>query len=268
MFAGLSKAGASLRFPPRDSLASRLDAIIPNPIQPSLRVDRDLFQLFATASVEMWQRAVHSFLISASLTRASPIWSSVAGYYSSHYSIRALAHLLGYFQLRRRHLTVKLDVAAKQLVCHVSRGKTREHQFYWETVEAEPPFSGDPLFTPNKEETESDARHRIAANYFDHVDNYPQFEVLDEAYLKARIEHIAAIEVLDPPIPRASHFPDLENVQIVALHRLVRYRTFVDDSLGKSNRFWTSNRNPDWCPTYLPFNVNTSQALPEIEQSR
>ena len=44
---------------------------------------------FAMAAVKMWLRAVHSFLISVSLTKASPIWSSVAGYYSSHYSIRA-----------------------------------------------------------------------------------------------------------------------------------------------------------------------------------
>ena len=257
MFDGLAAAGGT-QFPERDSLASRLRDLVPKPFRATaLMVDRALFQAFATASVEMWLRAVHSFLISASLTRSSPIWSSVAGYYSSHYSIRALSHLLGLFHLHRPTLTVRLEVAAKQLICNVEKGPSREHQFYWQSVKAHPEFTHDRLFTRNEEarDVDSDSRHRAIANYCDHVGIFPRFEVLDEGFLKARVERLASLPVSDPPIPRATHFPDLMNVQIVALLRLVRYRSFVDGYLGDSNRFWAKNRNPEWCRPYMAFQV-------------
>ena len=44
-------------------------------------------KLFCKAGVDSWMRAVHSFLISTALTDGSPIWASVTGYYSSHYSV-------------------------------------------------------------------------------------------------------------------------------------------------------------------------------------
>ena len=53
--------------------------------------------LFGSAAVEMWLKAVHSFLISTSVMKASPVWSAVSGYYSSHYVMRAFSHLFGHF---------------------------------------------------------------------------------------------------------------------------------------------------------------------------
>src|SRR6266852_6828124 len=89
-FAPLNTAAAANAFPAPASLSDLLCRI--HATGPNTRTHhRDVMEaakLFATASVNMWLRAVHSFLISASLTNVSPTWAAVAGYYSSHYSVR------------------------------------------------------------------------------------------------------------------------------------------------------------------------------------
>src|SRR3989344_7964975 len=94
-------------FPPPGSLAEELRKKIVKGGS-SFRLSSSDSILFATAAVEMWLRAVHSFLISSSLEKASPIWSSISGYYASHYVMRAFAHLHGHFLLRgsRQHVRI------------------------------------------------------------------------------------------------------------------------------------------------------------------
>src|SRR5207237_7783293 len=151
----------------------------------------------ATAAVEMWLRAVHSFLVSASLTATSPIWSSVSGYYSSHYSVRAFAHLLGFFQLYRKKRIVRLSTHGGKYVCSFDSklANDREHRFYWKIVKRDGHFAANPLFTENNPENdESDVGHRDRANYTDHLSQYPQFAPLNKATLIERIHYISQIE--------------------------------------------------------------------------
>lgn len=214
--------------------------------------------LFATAAVEMWLRAIHSFLISASLTQASPIWSSVAGYYSSHYSIRAFAHLFGVFHLHKMKRLVRVERQGRGLVLRIDRkhGYDREHKFYWKYLSAHPELSSDPFFYPNREDVpESDGSHRNKANYADHVDAFPVFRPLDAEQLEARIRRIAGIEFSDVPVPSADRFPDIETVQILAYHRVVKFRRLVDETVGPRHRFWKVQRTPSWCPPNMNFGL-------------
>lgn len=59
----------------------------------------------------------------------------------------------------------------------------------------------------------------------------------------------------DAPIPNADSYPDIESVQLIAYHRLVRFRMFLDEILGSSNRFWSVHRKPSWALDYLNFQV-------------
>ena len=134
----------------------------------SFLVDQSIVKLFATASIEMWHRSIHSYLTSLSLTDASHIWSSVAGYYSSHYSVRAIAHILGIFQLFNAGKIIELELTGAGNVCHVKpKGRDgREHEVYWKSVKSQSPFDTNPLFTDNKVRNAqlSDAKHRERAN--------------------------------------------------------------------------------------------------------
>jgi hypothetical protein len=224
----------------------------------SIKVNQQLITKFATASVEMWHRSVHSFLISASLTKSSPLWSSVSGYYSSHYSVRAFAHLFGFFQLHTLSRKVELEMIGGSYYCNIKkRGKRGgEHNSYWRFVKGKSIFQKDTFFTINDEYRPiSDGAHRNRANYADHLGNFPTFSPLDKDELIKRIRKIASIEYSDAPIPNSESYPDLDNVQVMAYHRLVRFRRFLDKVLGTSNRFWTGNRLPAWCSSYMNFQV-------------
>ncbi|HUU44103.1 MAG TPA: hypothetical protein VM118_00085, partial [Acidobacteriota bacterium] len=153
---------------------------------------------------------------------------------------------------------LRVELAGGRYVCHIIRKKAgdREHKFYWRKVKCHPEFERDPFFTKNEEgQARSDSSHRARANYSDHVNRFPKFRALDEAYLRERVQRIASIEVSDAPIPRTDSFPDTENVQLVAYHRMVRYRNYLDEILGTSNSFWKVHRNPSWCPDFLDFQI-------------
>ena len=98
-FAPLNDEAAVNAFPPPGSLSKALNLVLPSGSTgvTSRNASQDLAKMFTTAAVNIWMRGVHSFLVSASLTNISPVWASLSGYYSSHYSVRALAHLLGFF---------------------------------------------------------------------------------------------------------------------------------------------------------------------------
>jgi hypothetical protein len=262
-FTALGKEKSYRSFPPPQSLSSRLTAINKHKAE-TVSVTTSENLLFATGAVEMWHRAIHSFLISTSLTDVSPIWSSVAGYYSSHYNIRAIAHALGYFQLFTSKNVVKCALEKGKLVCTYTRkdGRDREHKLYWKIVKTDPHFNADPFFTLNDDgQDKSDVSHRSCANYSDHLSQFPAFRPLNEQNIKDRIDFISKIEITDPPIPKRSRFPDVDSVQIVAYHRLVRFRRFIDEVIAGKNKFWDLHREPPWAKGYLTYQVTPSSAL-------
>lgn len=266
MFSALNKASASTSFPERGALSIRLNSFAEGKTDGPHNIEQAIASTFATSATEMWHRSIHSFLISASLTKASPVWASVSGYYSSHYSIRAFAHLLGYFQLRKKKKIIQLQINGNHYLCQILKknGDDAEHKSYWKIVKSHSDFSSDPFFTNNEDqlpnygsELRSDVGHRSVANYLDHIGGFPSFQVLDHTYLKQRVDKISGMELSDAPIPRLDLYPDLDNVQLIAYHRLVRFKSYLDDIFGESNRFWKVQRRPTWCTPFLDFQIVT-----------
>jgi len=267
VFQPLNKTAAAHAFPKSGALSLELSRLVPakNASSPTVNVDPRVSTFFATASVDMWLRAVHSFLVSASLTSTSHIWASVAGYSSSHYSVRALAHLLGYFQLHTQKKIVKLRFESGRYLCDYTKktGGDREHTAYWRLVKRAPLFASDQWFTENTPggNVPSDVAHRDRANYVDHLGGFSTFKPLNATELKDRINRISGIEFMAPPIPDAAKYPDVESVQIVAYHRLVRYRDLVDNILGGDNRFWSVYRKPAWAQDYMDYQLTEQASL-------
>lgn len=235
----------------------------------SVGVTPSVAKLFASASVDMWHRGVHSFLMSASLTNASPIWSSVAGYYASHYAIRATAHLLGVFQLHGAGWIVDLQKESSGHLCHFAKknGNEREHVVYWKRVKAHPLFAANDFYTMNPPYgDESDVGHRSRANYADHLANCTQFKNLDDDVLKQQVKRIARTELTTAPIPRLSKFPDVDAVQLIAYYRLVKFRELLDDVLGSSNRFWNVHREPSWTNRVITFELVETRGLSTLSR--
>lgn len=265
-FAQLDTVAAGKAFPPPKSLSTALEEVLPKKSTGVTRVPASpqLAAKFATAAVEVWLRAVHSFLISASLTDASPIWASTSGYYSSHYSVRALAHLLGHFQLFHLKKIVRLELQSGRLVCSFDgkKGRDREHRFYWNVVKQDPYFVSDPLFTDNDPGIDdSDVGHRNHANYVDHISRFPVFHALDADTLRHRVQFISQIQFTTPPIPKLSRFPDIESVQVVAYHRIVKFRQVLDEIVSGQHRFWRVHRNPSWTGGMINFQLTEQGGL-------
>lgn len=253
--------------PAPQSMKDILMPLAPRRGNSSININNNVVKLFATSSVEMWLRSVHSFMISASLTDSSKLWASVSGYYASHYAIRAIAHMLGFFHLRRRGYIVQLQFPkAGGFACDFTEGSgenRREHTFYWKRVKQHYAFSSDDLFTENPEDhDESDVAHRNYANYIDHLDNFQTFRPLDIKEITERIEFISKMQISTFEIPNRKKYPDLEPVQIVAYHRILRYRELLNEVLGDSNRFWTVHRTPSWCDGILNFQRVKPNPLP------
>ena len=213
-------------------------------------------QMFTTSAVDAWWRAIHSYMISNSLTDASTIWASVTAYYSSHYSMRAFAHLLGAFVLFKRKLVVQVEPVKGGYKCEFKpNADRREHVFYWKIVKSHPQFASDPWFTKNDHNTVSDAAHRNRANYADHVFVPKSFRPLNSDAIKIRIGQISQIQCITPPQASTGAYPDVVGVQILAYHRLVKFRRLLDEVLGNDNRCWSVWRNPPWCPEYIDFQL-------------
>ena len=264
MFVGLRREAAGA-FPRPNALSTALMALTMPPGANQIRVAPAITKLFATASVDMWLRAVHSLLLSAAMTRASPIWSSVAGYYSSHYAIRAIAHLLGYYHLYRSKRVVRIVLSGGAFDCTFDKkqGTDREHKFYWKVVRANRPFANDLLFPENNDVAPpaSDVSHRSFASYADTLQHLPQYSSLDITAMRNRLERISEIEVTSPPIPDREKFPDLDSVQIVAYHRLIRYRRVLDEIIGPSDRFWGVHRHPQWARGLVDYQQTEDSGL-------
>jgi hypothetical protein len=259
MFGELNRQSAAGAIPEPGTLSDLLSTFVDESSNSNtVPAKPQVLTCFATAAVEMWLRAVHSFLISASLTQASPIWSAVAGYYSSHYSVRAFAHLMGTFQLYRKRRIAYLAKDAGHLVVRIEKKHSdhREHKFYWKFVSEHPALVKDPFFYAVPDDApESDGGHRNRANYIDHIDRFPVFVPLDAESLERAVERISTVELSSVPIPRPDHFPDTLSVQFVAYHRIVKFRRFLDETPGVRNRFWKVQRKPQWCPPTMNFSV-------------
>jgi hypothetical protein len=252
-------AGGEIPWPPPATLSKTLTSLIP-PTGTRRNVTEQVAAHYCTAAVDMWLRGVHSFLASVSMTNGSPVWSSVSGYYASHYAIRGLAHLEGFFQLHYRRKVARLASVDGAFSCTFENKSANngEHQVYWKLLKDRPDFRGDDMFTINKidqAEDASDIRHRSYANYADHLAPYGDFSVLNQDEIKERIETISKISFDAAPIPRVSMYADIDYVQIVAYHRLVRFRSVVDDALGSSNAFWNGCRNPAFVHGLMDFQL-------------
>jgi hypothetical protein len=81
------------------------------------------------------------------------------------------------------------------------------------------------------------------------------FLPLEAQYLSDRVERLSSMLLTDIPIPSASDFPDLDNVQVIAYHRIVKFRRLVDEVVGPGYRFWGVQRSPSWCPSTLKFSL-------------
>jgi hypothetical protein len=263
-FASLNRRAATRAFPGPNSLSLALNEANLAAATNVANVSEETAAMFATAAVDIWMRGVHSFLVSASLTGVSPVWSSVAGYYSSHYSVRAIAHLMGFFQLFGAKRVVHLQVVNGRYRCTFAakNANHREHKLYWQIVKQDRHFAADPFFTEyNPSIDTSDVAHRDRANYADHLSGFPMFRPLDAEALRNRVERISEIEFTTAPIPRVSQYPDLESVQIVAYHRLVRFRDLVDTIVDDTNRFWSIYRNPAWAREFMDFQLTENATL-------
>jgi len=266
-FRPLNTVGAAKAFPPALTLSKDLKARIPHELPGDAAVDAAIASHFMTAAVDIWLRGVHSFLISAALTDSSPIWAAVVGYYSSHYTVRGLAHLLGHFQLFNDKALVRLRADAGGYVCgFVSKhGADHEHKFYWKMVKRSVLFQSDGLFTENPAgQVESDVAHRNYANYSDHLGTWPPFAPLSEQAIKDRVERISKISLQAQPLPRTDRFPDLEYVQLAAYHRIVAFRDLVDNAIGQQHKFWKVHRNPSFVQGYIDFLLPVSDALAQL----
>lgn len=262
IFATYKRRRGGFNFPIAGALAKQLNSSLGHIDRAdgyAFKVDAEIVRYFASASIEMWHRAIHSFVISIGLTRTSAVWSSVAGYYSSHYVLRAYAHLLGRFILFRRKRIIVLSTSKSGgFSCHVATkgAGDREHKTYWRNVRESARFGGDPFLTVATDDLiGSDSAHRNVANYLDHIGNFAAFAALSLDEVRKGIERISDLEVLSLPIPRVDKFPDLDNVQVIAYHRLVGFRAYLDNLLGSSNRFWSEHRTPPWCGGLVDFQI-------------
>jgi hypothetical protein len=269
-FFPLNSVAASKAFPAPSTLSTLLESMIPKGSTTRSNIDAKSASYFATAAVEIWLRGVHSFLISGSLTETSPIWASVSGYYASHYCVRAVAHLLGYFQLFRKKKIVQLKFENGRHVCifNSKAAHDGEHQLYWRIVKQDRVFQGDDLFTLNNSDSDaSDIRHRNHANYADHIFGFPIFHAIDSEVLKDRIEYISKIVFDSAPVPRLSAFPDIEYVQLIAYRRIVSFRKILDEVLGTKNRFWNVHRNPSFAAGFMDFQLAEGGGLAQLSRN-
>jgi hypothetical protein len=254
-FAKFDKHSATVEFPKPGTLAQHLsDLIRVAGSTPILQHHRS--QLLASASVEMWHRAIHSFLWSLALTEESKLWASISGYYASHFVMRAFAHAMGFFKCFTDRKIVQVVVHKGQFVCSLLEAKDAgEHAFYWKVVKDHPSLTGNPLFRGNSErDKKSDSAHRNFANYTDHVNSFVALGFPTLGKVTENVEKISRIRLHSVTEPSREDFPDLFNVQILAFQRIVAFHDFLDERIPK-NRFWRAHRRPAWCNNVMSFQV-------------
>jgi hypothetical protein len=173
--------------------------------------------------------------------------------------------------LFRDKCIVRLNLQKGKFICTFDpkKAKDREHHFYWKVVNQDMHFGSDPLFTlPNIIDDASDIGHRDWSNYTDHIARFPNFKEVKKEVLQNRVERISQMSLSTPPIPRISRFPDTESVQVIAYQRFIRFRQFVDEIVGSSNRFWKVNRTPSWAREVMDFQLMEQDSLSSLSSRR
>lgn len=209
---------------------------------------------FATAAVEIWHRAVHSLLISIALKENSPVWAAVAGYYASHYTFRAAAHLLGFFSLHTAKCTIEINGHAGPYFGAVVKNRKREHDWYREKVSNSKLFGNDPFFRARPKAGLDDREHRSLANYGDHLSRYPSISNIIVEDVRSRMRGLERYPAVVPPELSDNRFPDLDGVWVLAYQRICRFRRLLDDKVDK-NRFWDGHRTPSWAVQFTNFDM-------------
>ncbi len=204
--------------------------------------------LFITASIEMWQRAINSLILSIVWSDVSRSWAVVTAYYSSHYMIRAFAHLYGYYSLNKV-ATVELSKSRKGF--QIVKGKAhREHEYYWNVVSDQ---LKNRLFGNNIEQI-----HRGYASYQDHLDRFKVFNsesIPNSDELKMKIGIIADLpyKPLDD-----TQIPDLTTLQCLSYKRICFYRNWFETNF-ESSRYWKSLRTPKWWAGIMVYKEDGQQ---------
>ncbi|MDO8933869.1 MAG: hypothetical protein Q7U97_15860 [Rhodocyclaceae bacterium] len=266
-FGKLDKPNSKMDFPKPGTLSKHFNVLLSgNNAMPTLSHQHS--PMLATAGVEMWHRAIHSFLWSVALTKSSPLWASVSGYYASHFVMRALAHSMGIFKSFAQKKVIQISVEKGQFVCAPlkwSSSGTGEHAFYWKAVKGHPKFLTNDLFHENSErDPKSDSAHRTFANYTDHLCAFPPLEFPKVEELADSVEKISRIRLHSVTHPSRDDYPDLQNVQILAFQRILAFQDFLDDKVPKS-RFWRAHRRPGWCNNVMLYQVEDQQLEQPID---
>jgi hypothetical protein len=244
------------KFPEPGTLAKLVNDALDGGQAAGPTIPHNRCHLLASASVEMWHRAIHSFLWSVAMTDKSPLWASVTGYYSSHFVMRALAHSLGIYKSFTHKTVFQIARQGGGIVCRCHPKPTKkhgEHQFYWQVVKDHPDFVRDSLFSANAEggvgprgREKSDYMHRNFANYTDHIDNFSELSFPDVPKITKSIEKIRLSRKNSVELPRRSNYPDHRAIQVLAYQRIVAYREFLDTRVLKTSAFWKAHREPVW----------------------
>jgi len=266
-------SGKGLAFPEKGTLSELVKDTLGDPSKGMPVVPHQKCHLLASASVEMWHRAIHSFLWSVALKDRSELWSSVTGYYSSHFVMRAFAHALGIYRSFTHRTVFQLNFEKGSLVCNsITDRKHGEHQFYWSVVKEYPRFLTDSIFSYNHESgvgkkgfEQSDYLHRNFANYTDHIDHFSELSFPKVPDLSKLIAQISIRRKHSVELPRRARYPDLQAVQTLAYQRIVAYRDFLDERVPR-NAFWDAHRDPVWArPLMNKYTLETeSIAAPDI----
>lgn len=255
-FGKLDKPSAKLDFPERGTLSRHLNGLLSIETTSPI-LSHKYSPMLATAGVEMWHRAIHSLLWSVALTKNSPLWASVSGYYSSHFVMRAFAHSMGIFKSFSQKEVIQVLVENGQFVCtplawNNNRG---EHAFYWKAVKGHPKLFANDLFRENSErDIKSDSSHRTFANYIDHINSFVPLDFPTTSEVADDVERISRIRLHSVTSPSRDDYPDLQNVQILAFQRIIAFQDFLDEKVPKS-RFWKAHRRPRWCKDVMLFQV-------------
>lgn len=257
-FASAERPGASLTFPKPGTLSDAMAKLLGAHPDGTPVVPYQDRSLFASAGVEMWHRAIHSFLWSVALTTASPLWASVCGYYASHFIMRAYAHSLGFFKSFAKSEIVQVTMVGPNFVCSrldVGSKQRGEHSFYWKVVKKYPDYLGNNLFRENSErDPSSESAHRTFANYTDHLSSFRGIDNFAIDKVAQQVDKISRIRRDSVVPPTREAFPDLQNVQIIAFQRIVEFQDFLDSRVG-ANRFWNAHRRPAWCRNQMIYQV-------------
>jgi len=261
-FGKLNKNSARMDFPEPGTLSNVFSALLDSSGAAAVVLPHDQCQMLASASVEMWHRAIHSFLWSVALTEASPLWASVSGYYSSHFVMRAFAYALGIYKSFIKKKGIQIVLGQGQFILSEVETKDGEHPFYWKVVHSHPKFISNPLFRKNSErDKNSDSAHRTFANYTDHVDSFTSLKFPQLNEISEYVEKISRIRLHSVDKASRDDYPDLQNVQILAFQRIVAFHDFLEERVP-TNRFWRAHRRPIWCKDIMLYQVED----PGLEQ--